>query len=310
MYITRITILQKHKELFAIKNSKIEVYFKDHLFKNRFMPNCPSMISGDFHHGIPSNNNSIVIDYYAELNSEFDIESIKKGGIWYPRKCKPVHEPIALILPVKGRIRQLKLYLSRIHPFLQQQNIPYVIITVNQTGKEPFNRGVLFNVGVLHIPSTINCFILSDVDLIPDRYDNMFTCNELHPKHMSPAVSKFDYKLPYEEIFGGIVAFTREQFYRINGFSTRYWGWGGEDDDLFKRTIKYFKNIYRVPLDIGRITHMNHYINESGDINNDRYKLLKDVYDYSKDGLNNTLSICTVLSINYLHFRTDITVHC
>ena len=42
-------------------------------------------------------------------------------------------------------------------------------------------------------------------------------------------------RLPYNNIFGGTGAFTREHFEKINGFSNSYWGWGGEDDDLYKR---------------------------------------------------------------------------
>lgn len=42
-------------------------------------------------------------------------------------------------------------------------------------------------------------------------------------------------RLPYEDIFGGVSAITQEQFTKVNGFSNKYWGWGGEDDDMFSR---------------------------------------------------------------------------
>ena len=38
--------------------------------------------------------------------------------------------------------------------------------------------------------------------------------------------------------FGGITSFSAGQFKQINGFPNNFWGWGGEDDELYKRTKK------------------------------------------------------------------------
>ena len=43
------------------------------------------------------------------------------------------------------------------------------------------------------------------------------------------------FRVPYQDIFGGATAFTRQHFRLVNGFSNQYYGWGGEDDDIFKR---------------------------------------------------------------------------
>jgi predicted glycosyltransferase involved in capsule biosynthesis len=32
-----------------------------------------------------------------------------------------------------------------------------------------------------------------------------------------------------------VTTFTREQYIKINGFSNQFFGWGGEDDDLYRR---------------------------------------------------------------------------
>lgn len=41
--------------------------------------------------------------------------------------------------------------------------------------------------------------------------------------------------LPYVQYFGGVSALSKQQFLTINGFPNNYWGWGGEDDDIFNR---------------------------------------------------------------------------
>lgn len=42
-------------------------------------------------------------------------------------------------------------------------------------------------------------------------------------------------RLPYNQYFGGVSALSKEQFTKINGFPNNYWGWGGEDDDIYNR---------------------------------------------------------------------------
>ena len=42
-------------------------------------------------------------------------------------------------------------------------------------------------------------------------------------------------RLPYAGYFGGVSGLNKSQFLRINGFPNEYWGWGGEDDDIFNR---------------------------------------------------------------------------
>jgi len=43
------------------------------------------------------------------------------------------------------------------------------------------------------------------------------------------------YRVYYSTIFGGVTAFTKDQFMSVNGFSNKYYGWGGEDDDMYGR---------------------------------------------------------------------------
>ena len=60
------------------------------------------------------------------------------------------------------------------------------------------------------------------------------------------------HRLPYDGLFGGVSAMSRDHFIKVNGFSNLFWGWGGEDDDMANR-IKYRKLIIsRYPATIAR----------------------------------------------------------
>ena len=57
------------------------------------------------------------------------------------------------------------------------------------------------------------------------------------------SVEQFNYKLPFKWYSGGVIAFTLEQYEKINGMSNVYFGWGKEDDDLHRRlttSCRYF----------------------------------------------------------------------
>lgn len=44
-------------------------------------------------------------------------------------------------------------------------------------------------------------------------------------------------RLPYAGYFGGVSGLSKKQFLKINGFPNEYWGWGGEDDDIYNRSV-------------------------------------------------------------------------
>lgn len=43
------------------------------------------------------------------------------------------------------------------------------------------------------------------------------------------------FSMPYKEFFGGAIAIDGRTIEAMNGFPTRYYGWGGEDDDIRHR---------------------------------------------------------------------------
>jgi GT2 family glycosyltransferase len=101
---------------------------------------------------------------------------------------------------------------------------------------------------------------------------------------MSVAIDKFKYKLHYVSLFGGVSALTEEQFLKVNGFSNVFFGWGGEDDDMYNRLINSGYKISRYSKTIARYKMIKH----KADVPNpERYrKLYSGKKRFKTDGIN------------------------
>ncbi|KAG8593981.1 hypothetical protein GDO81_001020 [Engystomops pustulosus] len=186
------------------------------------------------------------IQLNVPLDNEFKNERMSFGGHNKPENCIALQK-IAIVIPFRNRESHLKIWLHNMHPFLQKQQADYGIYVIEQHGNLPFNRAKLLNIGYKEALKEYdyNCFIFSDVDIIPMDQRNLYRCST-NPKHMAHALDKFNFRLLYATLFGGVVAFTKEQFLKVNGFSNLFWGWGGEDDDLYKRVITAGMQIERM----------------------------------------------------------------
>lgn len=72
--------------------------------------------------------------------------------------------------------------------------------------------------------------------MIPETDKNIYLCDD-QARHLSPAIDEMRYHPMYYNIFGGVIALSKENYIKINGFANRYAGWGSEDDDVSARTI-------------------------------------------------------------------------
>ena len=176
-----------------------------------------------------------------------ETHSILPGGFYHPQYCLSTMTT-NIIVPLRGRETQLKLFLQHMHQFLPAQLINYQIFVIEQEDEFAFNRGKLMNIGYvesLNLNPSACCFIFHDVDLLPRDQRNIYSCSLTGPRHICAFVNEFRYTLLYASLFGGAVAITRSDFKEINGFPNIYFGWGGEDDDLSRRVAHSNKSISR-----------------------------------------------------------------
>lgn len=139
---------------------------------------------------------------------------------------------LAVVVPYRDREENLAIFLPHVRKYLTEQGIDYRIYIIEQEPGKTFHRGLMRNIGFLEAESTCDYFVFHDVDMVPINADYSF---DTTPTHLAVSVSQFQYGLPYEGYFGGVVMFTKQDFKNINGYSVGYVGWGGEDDDLLYR---------------------------------------------------------------------------
>ena len=154
-----------------------------------------------------------------------------------------------------------------------------------------------------------DCYIFHDVDLILENDMGIYTCQPNgNPQHFSGYIDKFNYRLPYRSIFGGVVAFTEKAFRQANGYSNEYWGWGGEDDDLYRRAaVGSHLNITRPNKKLYRYKMIKHGREIANKPNPIRGKLLKNWnFRWKLDGLNNLKY--KVIEENIYKYYINITV--
>ncbi|XP_051018042.1 beta-1,4-galactosyltransferase 1-like [Acomys russatus] len=212
---------------------------------------------------------------------------LKMGGRYTPRDCVSAHK-VAVVIPFRNREEHLKYWLYYLHPVLQRQQLDYGVYVVHQAGATIFNRAKLLNVGFREALKDYDyhCFVFSDVDIVPMDDRNDYRCFP-QPRHISVALDKFGFSLPYHGYFGGVSALSKQQFLSINGFSNNYWGWGGEDDDIFNRIVYSGMSVSRPSTVIGRCRMMRHKIDLRNEPSPQRFeRILHTNQTIHFDGLN------------------------
>lgn len=166
--------------------------------------------------------------------------SSKRRRLEAPATARPV---VAIIVPFRDlhveqkRSLHLQKFIPHMTDFLSLSSIPFRIYIVEQSSDgRKFNRGKLLNIGY-DIAKKDGCrvFVFHDVDLLPSPELLPYYTDEPAPDkpvHIARVWNRYSLNLKY---FGGVVTFSNDQFVAMNGYPNNFWGWGGEDDELYKR---------------------------------------------------------------------------
>ena len=141
---------------------------------------------------------------------------------------------LGIIVPYRNRVEHLEVFKKHIKEYFSKTNIKYELIIVEQVDSNPFNRGKLLNIGFIQAKN-LGCsyVVFHDVDMLPIDVSYEYSS---YPTHLATNFTSDTSKL-FDGYFGGVTMFPINSFEKTNGYPNEYWGWGFEDDELFKRCV-------------------------------------------------------------------------
>lgn len=177
---------------------------------------------------------------------------------------------ISIIVPYRDRYEHFTKFVPHMHEFFKtnHSDIDYTINVIEQANLKQFNRGKLINVGFDLTKNKNDYFCFHDIDMLPLDKNCDYSYVQF-PTHMATAAKQFNYRLPYNEYFGGVTMFNNSDFIKVNGFYNDYWGWGAEDDDLYKRCLLHGLQIQRRNGRYDSLAHKSNEFDETGKTNPD-----------------------------------------
>ncbi len=132
---------------------------------------------------------------WSHIEFELSGLSLKNGGKWSPTDGHQTNEKVAIIVPYKNRLKNLKSFLRYMHKYLARQNVEYGIYLVEQADGLEFNRAYLINIGfaeALKDDPKWTCFFFHDVDLLPESDLNLYRCQDA-PTQFAISVNIYNY---------------------------------------------------------------------------------------------------------------------
>lgn len=234
---------------------------------------------------------------YGKMSDNREMINFKNLNLTNKRLVK--NKSFVIIIPYRDddkhvRKKHLDTFITKIPKFFSKFNKEssdgfsndFKILIVEQNNKKNrFNRGVLLNIGFEICKDSFDYFIFHDIDLIPDNdLIPYYSIYPFRPIHLARLHTKYSVGGKY---FGGVNSFNKKDFIKINGYPNNYWGWGGEDDELYDRVVDAKLDVY-VPKK-GKYTELKHNnpTTQQKLPFNQKMRLRLQHSDWRKNGLNN-----------------------
>lgn len=155
---------------------------------------------------------------------------------------------LAVIVPYRDRALHWRVFAPQ-----TKARLPHAdIFLIEQTDDKPFNRGKLLNIGYDITKPAYDYFCFHDIDMIPMLADYSYPDS---PTLLATHASQFGFKMPFPEYFGGVIMFNKEDYEKCDGHSNEFWGWGGEDNEMYDQVLKCGLKVVQRP---GRFNCLSH----------------------------------------------------
>jgi hypothetical protein len=197
------------------------------------------------------------------------------------KKLYNKNKKLAIIIPYRDRKLALDTIIPKLSEYVSKQVENFEMFVVEQDNNNPFNKGLLNNLGFLINPD-FDYYCFHDVDLIPEFSDYSYPEK---PTHLSSHCSQFNYINIPDKIMGGVITFQKEHFIKVNGYPNNFEGWGKEDDCLYLRCEKNNLNPYKHPF--GRYFSVPHQHRLTNEIENELHLKNGKKFKEESEGLSN-----------------------
>ena len=201
-------------------------------------------------------------------------------------------QKIDIIIPFRDRHAHFK----KIKSHFDQLKYDILIYVIEQNNNKHFNRAWLMNIGIKESMKhrQADCIVTSDVDIFGDV--DYSWCDK--PTQICSELDCHGNGVPYYTSAGGVIQAKPADWVKINGFTNKAEGWGGEDDDLhhrFKQNNLLTKGALRRPPKGKGICKCLHDDDHTKRVRSNKYhkivsqidRLSRGSKEWKKDGLNN-----------------------